>query len=126
MTRVLAVALAFSLGDTATALAAGGLLEAASRIARQHVQFQAGPVPTPSPARIAQLPARAQPPWKVRGDDVRRARDASQGPSGLASSGMSKGRKFAIAIGLVAGFAGIVYVVDHAVEDSTPSSLGER
>ena len=44
----------------------------------------------------------------------------------LAQSGMGKGKKFLIALGIAGAFAGVAIAVDRGVEDSTPSSLGQR
>ncbi|MEX2271645.1 MAG: hypothetical protein WD690_09250 [Vicinamibacterales bacterium] len=44
----------------------------------------------------------------------------------LAQSGMKKRTKLLIAMGIAGAFAGIAVTVDRGVEDSTPSSLGQR
>lgn len=47
-------------------------------------------------------------------------------PTGLTRSGMSRGKKLAIGLGLAVGFAAIVVAIDRGVEDNTPSSRGLR
>jgi hypothetical protein len=51
---------------------------------------------------------------------------AFQAQTTLSQSGMRKRTKFLIALGIAGAFAGVAYAIDHGVEDSTPSSLGER
>lgn len=46
--------------------------------------------------------------------------------SGLTRSGMSRGKKLAIGVGLAVVFGAIVYAIDQGVEDNTPSSRGLR
>ena len=51
---------------------------------------------------------------------------ALQAQTTLAQSGMRKRTKLMIAMGIAAAFAGVAVAVDRGVEDSTPSSLGQR
>lgn len=55
-----------------------------------------------------------------------RARSASAAQGAVASSGMSKGKKIVVAIGVGLGVFGAVWAIDHGVQDVTPSSLGLR
>lgn len=51
---------------------------------------------------------------------------AAMQPTGLTRSGLSRGKKLAIGIGLAAAFGAIVWAIDQGVEDNTPSSRGLR
>lgn len=102
MRRSLVFALMLSLGHASVALAGGGegetLLQAGQRITRQVAK--APPSPAVQPALQAQTT--------------------------LAQTGMRKRTKLLIAMGLAGAFAGVAIAVDRGVEDSTPSSLGQR
>lgn len=102
MRRSLVFALMLSLGHASVALADGGggetLLQSGQRITRQVAKAP------PSPA----------------------IRPALQAQTTLAQSGMGKGKKLLIALGIAGAFAGVAIAVDRGVEDSTPSSLGQR
>ena len=50
----------------------------------------------------------------------------AQGPGTLAQSGMRTRNKFLIGLGVAVAFAGVALAIDGGVEDSTPSSRGER
>lgn len=54
------------------------------------------------------------------------ARSAGAAQGTVASSGMSKGKKILVALGVGLGVLGAVWAIDHGVEDVTPSSLGLR
>jgi hypothetical protein len=54
------------------------------------------------------------------------ARKAVQAQGTLAQSGMRTRNKFLIGLGIAAAFAGVALAIDGGVEDSTPSSRGER
>jgi hypothetical protein len=54
------------------------------------------------------------------------ARKAVQGPGTLAQSGMRARNKFLIGLGIAVAFVGVALAIDGGVEDSTPSSRGER
>lgn len=130
MRRTLVFALSLSLGHAAAATAgrgpraadfassggswAGGetLLQSGQRITRQVVE------PRPASASIA-LEAK-----RLRIDGA--LRPALQAQAGLAQSGLRKRTKLLIAMGIAGAFAGVAVAVDRGVEDSTPSSLGQR
>ena len=101
---VLSGALAFA--HVPAAVAAGSLLQSANRLAQQagrELPAATGVAGRPAPARFAA---------------------AEQGT--LGESGMSKRKKFFIAIAAVLGVAGGIYAIDRGVEDNTPSSKGTR
>jgi hypothetical protein len=112
MKRLVVFALAMSLGQSSVAFAGETLLESAKRVTRQITESQTR---QPTKKVVAGKPV-VQP-------------YASQGqvsdPS-LENSGMRKRTKWAIAMGAIIGFAGVVYAIDHGVEDFTPSTLGTR
>jgi uncharacterized protein (DUF2461 family) len=99
MKRSLVFALMLSLGHASVALAGETLLQSGKRITRQVTKA---------------LPSRAQQP-------ALQAQTTT-----LAQTGMRKRTKFLIAMGIAGAFAGVAIAVDHGVEDSTPSSLGQR
>ena len=98
MRRSLVFALMLSLGHASVALAGETLLESGKRITKQVAKAR------PSPA--------VQP--------------ALQAQPTLSQSGMRKRTKILIAMGIAGAFAGVAVAVDRGVEDSTPSSLGQR
>ncbi len=99
MKRLLVFALVASLGNTSLAFAEGALLRSASRAAQQMAQAE------------AKKPVLAA---------------VQVGQTGLASSGLSKGKKILIALVAGIGFAAAAYTIDQRVVDNTPSSLGTR
>ena len=93
------------------AFAGESLLTAGTR----HVQQIAATEGAPAPASAATTPAQ-QP-----------AVAAYQGQGAtLSKSGMGKGKKALLYIGLAVGFAASVWTIDHHVLNVTPSSLGTR
>ena len=111
MSRILILALTFSLGHSSVALAAGALLASATRITRQAAE---APLPPLGNAAVAK---------RTRADS---GLPLAQAQSGLASSGMKKRTKVLIGLAVAVAFSGGLYMIDHGVEDSTPSSLGKR
>ena len=95
----LVFALILSFGHTPVAMAGETLLQSSTRITREAAKSR------PAPAAPPALPAQ---------------------PTTLAQSGMRKRTKFLIAMGIAGAFAGVAVAVDRGVEDSTPSSLGQR
>ena len=111
MKRFFAMALVVTLANASTALAGESLLSAGSR----HVQQIAATTEAPAPS-ATQAPAKGAKPEA-----------ASQGQGGtLSKSGMGKGKKALLYMGLAIGFAASVWTIDHHVLDVTPSSLGTR
>jgi hypothetical protein len=99
MRRSLVFALILSFGYAPVAMAGETLLQSSRRITREAAK--ARPAPAVQPA----LQAKA---------------------TTLAQSGMRKRTKLLIAMGIAGAFAGVAVAVDRGVEDSTPSSLGQR
>ena len=104
MRRLLVFGLVVSLGHVSVANAGETLLTSATRIVRDLADTQ--PLP----------PARAG----------RQALNAQDSQPGIASSGLSKRTKIAIALGVAAAFAAVAMSIDRKVENTTPSSLGTR
>ena len=104
MRRVLVFGLVASLSSVPVASAGETLLASATRIVRDLADTQPPP------------PARA-------GRHVLNAQDSQPG---IASSGLGKRTKIAIALGAVAAFAAVALTIDRRVENTTPSSLGTR
>jgi cytoskeletal protein RodZ len=84
-----------------------------------------GPIATSAAALVRRSAEAATVP--ARGS-VRRSVSAEQvpQPASLGSSGMSRGKKLMIGLGLAAAFGAIIWTIDHKVEDNTPSSRGLR
>ncbi len=109
MKRFFAAALVLTLADASTAFAGESLLSAGAR----HVQQIAVTAPAPAAEATPAQPARPT--------------AAYQGQGGtLSKSGMGKGKKALLYMGLAIGFAASVWTIDHHVLDVTPSSLGTR
>ena len=110
MKRLFAVALVVTMANASTAFAGESLLSVGTR----HVQQIAVSEPA-APAAQAEAPKGAKP------------AAAYQGQGGTISrSGMGKGKKAMLFIGLAAVFVAGVYTIDQNVLDVTPSSLGTR
>jgi hypothetical protein len=110
MKRFCAIALLASLVPT-SAFAGEGLLASGSR----HVQ------------QLASVPAEATAPSSTPAGKGTQPAAAYQAQGGsLARSGMSKGKKALIYIGLAAVAVGGIMTIDKNVLDVTPSSLGTR
>ena len=112
MKRSLVFTLILSLGHASAAIAGETLLQSAQRLTRQIAEAR------PASGSIA-LEAK-----RLRLDSVVQPALTAQGT--LAQSGLRKRTKILIAIGVGAAFGGVAYAIDRGVEDSTPSSLGQR
>lgn len=99
MRRSLVFALILSFGHVPVAMAGETLLQSSKRITREAAKTP--PAPAAQPALQAQ-------------------------PTTLSQSGMRKRTKLLIAMGIAGAFAGVAIAVDRGVEDSTPSSRGQR
>ena len=104
MRRLLVFGLVVSLGHVSVANAGETLLASATRMVRD----------------LANTPP--QPPAGA-GRPLRNAQDSQPG---IASSGLRKRTKIAIALGAAAAFAAVALTIDRKVENTTPSSLGTR
>lgn len=116
MNRLLVFAVVASLSQASVAFAGETMLASGTR----HVQELA--------TSQSLLSSREAAPATVSAPAVKPAAAAYQAPSGgnLSKSGMSKGKKALLYIGLGVGFAASAYVIDHHVLNVTPSSLGTR
>lgn len=112
MRRSLAFALMLSFGHASVAMGGETLLQSGQRIiTRQAAAPAVSPITTLETKRL-------------RADAA--GRSALQGQGTLAQSGMRARNKFLIGLGIAAAFAGVALAIDGGVEDSTPSSRGER
>lgn len=102
--RVLVLSGVMVAGQVPAAFADGSLVQSAIRMAERAGRQAATSLPPRAPA----------------------ARSAAAQGGNLASSGMSKGKKWLVAIAAGLGVAGAMYAIDHSVLDNTPSSLGTR
>ena len=112
MMRLMVFALILSLGHASVAIAGETLLQSGTRHARQLAGARSPSAPNAVETKYLKANA-AHPP-------------ALQAPPTLASSGMRKRMKILIGAAVATAFAGVVYAIDQGVEDSTPSSLGQR
>ena len=112
MKRSLVFALMLSFGHASVAVAGETLLQSGRRITRQTAA---------APALSATTTLETK---RLRADAATRA--ALQGQTTLAQSGMRTRNKFLIGLGIAAAFTGVALAIDGGVEDSTPSSRGER
>ena len=111
MNRLLVFALVASVSQASVAFAGESILTSGTRHVQELAVSGQAPAPTSSDAASVAKPAVS-------------AYQASGG--NLSKSGMSKGKKAMIYIGLAVGFAASAWVIDHHVLDVTPSSLGTR
>jgi hypothetical protein len=105
MSRLLVFGLVASLGHAPAAFAGETLVTTGSRIVRNLARTQSPPL-AGAAARVTEARQTGQP--------------------GIASSGIRKRTKIAIALGAAAGFAAVAMTIDRKVENTTPSSLGTR
>lgn len=111
MKRILVIALIVSFGHASVALAGDTLLESARRVTRQVTKTQPPRHGNISEANHIRTDAGLQ---------------LAQARTGLSSSGLRKRTKVLLGLAVAVAFSGVVYAIDHKVEDSTPSSLGQR
>ena len=110
MKRLFAIALILSFGQASLAVAGPTVLESGKHAVRQATRADL-PRATTADATVVRLKVGPQ---------------FAQNPGGLAASGLRKRTKLVLALAVAAAFAGTLYIIDHKVEDSTPSSLGQR
>ena len=111
MRRSLVFALILSLAHASVALAGETLLQSGKRIVQQTTE--ARPATVALDAKRLRLHGGVQPALQEQS-------------TALAQSGMRKRTKLMIALGVAVAFGGVAYAIDRGVEDSTPSSLGQR
>ncbi|MEQ1908763.1 MAG: hypothetical protein ABMA15_08065 [Vicinamibacterales bacterium] len=116
MNRLLVFALVASISQASVAFAGESMLASGTR----HVQELAANQAPSSASDVVSVATGSS-------SIAKPAVAAYQAPAGnLSKSGMSKGKKAMIYIGLAVGFAASAWVIDHHVLDVTPSSLGTR
>ena len=113
-----------ALGSGSVAAAEESLVQSASRVVKDVVQAQATPVAGAVTA-ARPIPTQATM-WSSGAAAPSSAVAATQEPTVLSKSGMSKSRKAMIYLAVGVGFAASIYAIDHHVVDVTPSSLGTR
>ena len=117
MNRLLVIALVASIGNASAAFAGESILTSGARHAQQLAVADASAstattVATPAGATVT-VGQKATPSFQAEGGT-------------LSKSGMGKGKKTLIYVGLAVAFAATVWTIDHNVLDITPSSLGTR
>lgn len=125
MSRLVVLTLIVALCDTSVAFAGETLLGASTRVAREVARSQARPQTTPAGTTAVQKHWAGQ---SLASSMLAKSPSSALGQEApaLSTSGMSKGKKFLIFLGAAVGIAATAYVIDHKVEDNTPSSLGTR
>jgi hypothetical protein len=123
MRRVVVFAVIVSLGHASVAMAGESVLGTAVRVVRDAVRNE------PLPAKPA-MATEAQRAWSaptVATTILSKAPSANAQEAGaLSTSGLRKRTKIMILLGAAAGFAASAWVIDHKVEDNTPSSHNLR
>jgi hypothetical protein len=117
MNRLLVFALVASIGNASAAFAGESILKSGARHAQQLAIADA----SASTATAVATPAGAT----VTVGQKPAASFQAEGGT-LSKSGMGKGKKTLIYVGLAVAFAATVWTIDHNVLDITPSSLGTR
>ena len=118
MNRFLVLALVASLGNASAVFAGESILTSGTRHAQQLAVADdasastATTVAAPAGATVT-VGKKATPSFQAEGGT-------------LSKSGMGKGKKTLIYVGLAVAFAATVWTIDHNVLDITPSSLGTR
>jgi hypothetical protein len=106
MRRLVVLVLIASLGNTSLALAGESLRSIAERVTRKQQASTSVKSSAVSPAQ--------------------KNLSLAQEASAVSTSGMGKGKKILIFLAAGVGVAGMAYMIDHKVEDNTPSSNGLR
>jgi len=112
MKRSLVFALILAVGPASPVMAGETLLQSGKRITRQTVESR--PAPTPTVLESYRLRINWAPVLGL------------QTSTGIAQSGMRKRAKIMIAVGITGAFAAVAMAIDRGVENTTPSSLGQR
>jgi hypothetical protein len=119
MKRLLVIALVASLGNVSAVFAGDTLLTSGARHVRQLAV-------TESASSVSASSTAAAPAGAVVTVGQKRVPSFQQEGGTLSKSGMGKGTKTMIYIGLAVGVAASFWAIDHHVLDITPSSLGTR
>ena len=113
MNRLLAFVLVASVGNASAAFAGESLLTAGARHVKPMAAVESASTPRPAGATVTAAGQKSTPSFQAEGGN-------------LSKSGMGKGKKTLIYVGLAVAFAASVWTIDHHVLDVTPSSLGTR
>ena len=127
MSRLLVFVLVASLGNASVAFAGDTLLTSATRMVQDlaHSQSASMSAVRANERRSTDLAVGSYAAaWVTHA--VPDAPQAQQSQPGLASSGLKKRTKVAIAFGVAAGFAAVAFAIGRNVENTTPSTLGTR
>ena len=131
MSRLLVFALVFALAGETPALAAGTLLQSATRVAQAAARAEASPssavVVNAWGAQTKGRTAAAERNAETWTGTLSGGRlQAEQTQPGIEAAGLRKRTKLLIGIGAALGFAAVAYTIDHHVVNNTPSTLGTR
>src|SRR5262249_2907842 len=123
MNRLLVFTLIASFGSSSMAFAGEGLVQSASRLVEQAGRNPA--TATSAASHRAPMITSQASMFLNRNGAVSEAVLAQEQPV-ISKSGMGKGKKMVMYLAIGVGFAGSAYVIDHHVQNLTPSSLGTR
>jgi len=119
MNRILVLALVASLGKASAVFAGESILTSGTRHVQQLATVESSSAAaaaiarTPAAGTVLTVGEKSTPSFQAEGGTV-------------SKSGMGKGKKTMIYVGLAVAFAATVWTIDHNVLDITPSSLGTR
>jgi Flp pilus assembly protein TadB len=120
MNRLLVIALVAAIGNASAAFAGESILKSGTRHTRELAVAE-------SSSQVAAAPANAT---STAGATVtvgtKQTPSFQQEGGTLSKSGMGKGKKTLIYVGVAVGVAASFWAIDHHVLDITPSSLGTR
>jgi hypothetical protein len=121
MNRLLVFALVASIGNASAAFAGESILKSGTRHAQQLAVAESSTQAAAASSHATSAPAGAA----VNIGKKQTPSFQAEGGT-LSKSGMGKGTKAMIYIGLAVGVAASFWAIDHHVLDITPSSLGTR
>jgi hypothetical protein len=120
MNRLLVIALVASIGHVSTAFAGESILTSGTRHAQQLAVVETSTHVSSTATNAASTPGATVTVGKTQTPSFQ------QEAGTLSKSGMGKGKKTLLYVGLAVGVAASFWAIDHHVLDITPSSLGTR
>ena len=124
MNRLLVLTLIASFGSGSVAFAGEDLVQSASRLVEEAGRTQATATPAAGSHAVPVIATQAS--TLLKRTAVSKEALLAQEQPVVSKSGLGKGKKALIYIGIGVGFAASAYTIDHHVLNVTPSSLGTR
>jgi len=122
MNRLLVIALVAAIGNASAAFAGESILKSGTRHTRELAVAESSSQVAAAPANATSI---AGAPVTVGKKQTPSFQFQQEGGT-LSKSGMGKGKKTLIYVGVAVGVAASFWAIDHHVLDITPSSLGTR